>query len=313
MNSLSYSTSMQVIENQTFDEERALYGIQNAVIDQCIFDGPADGESALKEASHIQLQQCDLRLRYPMWHVTNATMQHCTMPETCRAALWYDRDLEITNSTLGGIKALRECEGVKLDECSVQSSEFAWRCRDVEVNNSLLISEYPFFECKNLRINNLDMTAKYSFQYVTDMEIKNSHFKTKDAFWHAKNVTVYDSVLEGEYLAWYSENLRLVRCHIKGTQPFCYCKSLVLEDCTMEECDLAFERSEVQAEVHSHIDSVKNPLRGTIAADSIGKLIMEEDIVNPSDTLISTNNGAISTSNGAESSSSSYDCSSTAA
>ena len=89
------------------------------------------------------------------------------------------------------------------------------------------------------------MTARYLFQYVTDMEIKNSDFKTKDAFWHAKNVTVYDSVLEGEYLAWYSENLRLVRCHIKGTQPFCYCKNLVLEDCTMEECDLAFERSEV--------------------------------------------------------------------
>ena len=58
---------------------------------------------------------------------------------------------------------------------------------------------------------------------------------------------------------------------------------------------------------------MKNPLRGTITADFIGELIMEEDIVNPSDTLIYTSNGAISTSNGAKSSASSYDCSSTAA
>lgn len=307
MNSLSYNSTMQIIDNQTFDEERALYGIQNAVIDQCVFDGPADGESALKEASNIKLQQCDLRLRYPLWHVTNATVERCTMAETCRAALWYDRDLEIVNSTLGGIKALRECEEVKLDNCTIQSSEFAWRCRDVEVNNSSLISEYPFFECSNVHIDNLDMTAKYSFQYVSDMEIRNSHFKTKDAFWHTKNVTVFDSVLEGEYLAWYSENLRLVRCHIKGTQPFCYCKNLVLENCTMEGCDLAFERSEVQAEVHSHIDSVKNPLRGTITADSIGELIMEEDIVNPTDTVISTSNESDSNT------SLPFNCSSTAA
>lgn len=289
MNSSSYDNTMQVIEGQSFDEERALYGIKNAVIEHCEFDGPADGESALKETSNIKLDQCDLRLRYPLWHVSGATIDHCTMTDTCRAALWYDRKVEILHSTLGGIKALRECDETSLDSCTINSSEFAWRCRDLSIKNCSLVSEYPFFECEKVFVDSLDMTAKYSFQYVQDMEIHNSHFKTKDAFWHTKNVTVYDSVLEGEYLAWYSENLHLVHCHIKGTQPFCYCRGLVLEDCTMEDCDLAFERSEVNAEVKSHIVSVKNPLRGTITAKSIGKLIVEKDIVNPADTLIYTN------------------------
>jgi hypothetical protein len=49
----------------------------------------------------------------------------------------------------------------------------------------------------------------------------------------------------------------------------------------MENCDLSFERSEVNATVRGHIDSVKNPISGSITADSIGEIILEEDIVVP--------------------------------
>ena len=120
------------------------------------------------------------------------------------------------------------------------------------------------------------MTGKYSFQYIENTIIKNSNFKTKDAFWHAKDVTVYDTVLEGEYLGWYSENLRLVRCKIKGTQPLCYCKGLILEDCTMEDTDLSFENSDVEATVIGDIMSVKNPVSGYVKADTIGEIIWDE-------------------------------------
>lgn len=54
----------------------------------------------------------------------------------------------------------------------------------------------------------------------------------------------------------------------------------------MEQTDLSFEYSEVQARVSGGIDSVKNPLRGEIYADSIGEVIMEADRVNPADTRI---------------------------
>ena len=37
---------MIVIENKTFDEERALYGSAEVTVKHCQFDGPADGESA---------------------------------------------------------------------------------------------------------------------------------------------------------------------------------------------------------------------------------------------------------------------------
>ena len=262
--------------NQNYDEERALYDIEDAEIINCTFAGEADGESALKECRRIKVESCLFELRYPFWHVSGAEISNITMTETCRAALWYDDHVNIKKSTLHGIKALRECKNVTLSECDVDSAEFGWRCSDITVKNTAVNSQYPFFECKNMQLSEFTLSGKYSFQYVENVEIRNSNLKTKDAFWHAKDVTVYDSVIEGEYLGWYSENLRLVRCHIKGTQPLCYCKNLILEDCTTEDCDLSFENSEVRATVNGDIVSVKNPVSGFVKSDSIGEIIWDE-------------------------------------
>lgn len=266
---------MQYID-RTFDQERALYASRGAELLRCVFDGPADGESALKESTNLTIRDCDFRLRYPFWHVTEATITDSRMSESCRAALWYCDDVEITGSSLGGIKALRECAHVTLEHSDVLSAEFGWLCSDVRIADTTIASEYPFLFSKSLEIEDLRLQGKYSFQYVQDVTITNSYLNTKDAFWHSRNVTVYDSILEGEYLGWYSENLRLVRCTVKGTQPLCYANGLVLEDCEMVGCDLSFENSDVLATVTGFIDSVKNPRSGSIVADSIGEVIFED-------------------------------------
>ena len=104
-----------VYKDKKYDEERALYGIEDASVLDCLFDGPADGESALKECRNIIVENCDFRLRYPFWHVTDGVVRNCKMSETCRAALWYDRNVHLVNSTLGGIKALRECDDTVME------------------------------------------------------------------------------------------------------------------------------------------------------------------------------------------------------
>ena len=280
---------MKQILNERFDKERALYGIRDTEIIRCSFDGPADGESALKECYNIITSECYFNLRYPFWHVNKAVIKNSEMTEGCRAALWYDNDIVIDNCKLHGIKALRECSDIHLLNSYVISPEFLWKCSNVEIKKTSLQSEYPFFECCDVNIEQLNMKGKYSFQYVKNMTIANSELDTKDAFWHSRNVTVVDSVIKGEYLGWYSENLRLIRCKIIGTQPLCYCKGLVLEDCTMEATDLAFERSEVNATIKDHIESIKNPASGKIVVDTIGQLIIEKEYVNPQNTQIVCN------------------------
>ena len=118
------------------------------------------------------------------------------------------------------------------------------------------------------------------------MEIENSILDTKDAFWHAKNVTVKNSVVKGEYLAWFSDGLTLINCKIIGTQPFCYCKNLKLINCETENCDLAFEYSDVEADIKGSIISIKNPRSGTIVVDNVNEIINEDSIMEVNGKII---------------------------
>ena len=99
---------MDIYKNQTFDEERALYGARNIQVLSCRFDGPADGESALKESCDVEVRDSYFNLRYPFWHDHNLRIQNCEMTDLCRAALWYSEGVRISDSRLHGIKALRE-------------------------------------------------------------------------------------------------------------------------------------------------------------------------------------------------------------
>ena len=265
-----------IYENQTFDQERALYGIQDSLIKNCRFAGPADGESFLKECKNIEVSSCFMDLRYPLWHVTNGKISNCEMTENCRAALWYDSNIEISNCTMNGIKALRECRNVTLKNTSVKSPEFIWKVDGLTIEGvNILESEYPFFEVKKAKNCHLSMKGKYSFQYVENMSVEDSKFDTKDAFWHSKNVTVKNSIIKGEYLGWYSDNLTLINCHIEGTQPLCYCTNLKLINCTTSGCDLAFETSDVEATIIGKIDSIKNPRSGNVYVDELGETVNE--------------------------------------
>lgn len=281
---------MITYKNEIHDEERAYYGLKDARIEGCTIDGPADGESAFKECRNIQVEGAYLNLRYPFWHDEDLTLTDAQMTENCRAALWYDKDVKIDRCKMHGIKALRECQDISMKDTDIISKEFAWRSRSIQMENVTLEGEYPFFECQDLTIDGLKMKGKYSFQYIENATLKNCILDTKDAFWHAKNVTIEDSVVKGEYLAWYAENVRFVRCRLIGTQPLCYGKGIVLEDCEMEGCDLSFERTEVEAVVKGSIDSVKNPIAGSITADSIQEIILEADVVTPGKCRIQTLN-----------------------
>ena len=269
---------MKQIINQVFDEERALYALTDAEVEHCRFEGPADGESAFKEAKDVVVRDCDFYLRYPFWHTVRAELSEIRMYETCRAALWYSQDIAVANSRLLGVKALRECRNVSLRATRVESAEFGWFCKDLSIEDCSISGEYLFMHSEGITLRNVSLTGKYSFQYCKNVEIFDSVLDTKDAFWESENVTVYNSTVKGEYLAWYAKNLRLINCKIIGTQPLCYAEGVTLENCTAEACDLSFEYSFVHADIRGRIDSVKNPLaESRILADEIGEIIFDEN------------------------------------
>ena len=153
---------MELIENKNYDEERALYNIKDTEVKDCIFAGPQDGES-----------------------------------DKTRASLWYSNDGKIKETTITGVKALRECNNTLIENCKIDSVEFGWKTNNTEMKNTEIVSEYIFLDSKNIKLDKVNFKGKYSFQYTENVEIKNSILDTKDAFWHSKNVTVKDSVVKG--------------------------------------------------------------------------------------------------------------------
>lgn len=267
---------MKKYENMNFDEERALYASRDVEVIGCRFDGPADGESALKESRDVTVKDCYFNLRYPFWHNTGLEIDGCEMTENCRASPWYTEDVVIRNTKMHGIKALRECADVTIEDSDIISPEFGWSVRGITMKNSSAQSEYFMMRSERLHFDGVTLKGKYSFQYITDSVFENCNFDTKDAFWHAKNIVVRNSVIKGEYLAWYCENVTFENCTLIGTQPLCYCKGLKLIDCRMENTDLCFEKSDVEATVTTKVVSIKNPRSGRICVPSLGKLIIDD-------------------------------------
>lgn len=266
---------MKTVEKQTLDQERALYGSRDLMVKDCIFDGPADGESALKECSNIQVERCFWNLRYPFWHDRGLKITDTELTELCRAALWYSDHIEICGTKMHGIKALRECSDVVIRDCDIISPEFGWSVKNIRMEDTKAESEYFMMRSENLHFNHVEFKGKYSFQYIKNAVFENCVFDTKDAFWHAENVTVKNSVVKGEYLAWYSDGLTLENCKIIGTQPLCYCRNLKLINCEMIDTDLAFERSDVEATITTPVISIKNPLSGHITVPAVGEVIRD--------------------------------------
>jgi len=267
---------MKLIENQCFDEERALYGSIGVKIKNCRFDGPADGESALKESQDVVAESCYWNLRYPFWHDQKLEIIDTELTENCRAALWYSKDITIHDSKLHGIKAVRECSNVQIKDSHIVSPEFGWFVDNMQMENCEVEAVYFMLRSTRLQFQNVKLNGKYSLQYITDSTFENCVFDTKDAFWHAKNVVVKNSVIKGEYLAWYAEDITFENCVITGTQPFCYCKGLKLINCEMHEADLCFEKSEVEATIMTPVISIKNPKAGCIKVPAVNEIIQDD-------------------------------------
>lgn len=268
---------MGIIKNTQFGGERPLFGRRHLFLDNVTF---TEGESALKCTADIEARHCRFEGKYPFWHTDGFEVTDSEFTPGARAALWYSRNCVMTDCRVDAPKMFRELDGVRLTRVVIpDAQETLWHCANVEIDDCRVShADYLFMHSRHIRIDRWHQQGNYSFQYCSDVHIRNARIDSKDAFWATENVTVEDSELHGEYLGWHSRRLTLIRCHISGTQPLCYCRDLRLIDCTFApDCDLAFEDSEVVADIKSPVTSVKNPKAGRITAPSIGRVIIDEN------------------------------------
>lgn len=277
---------MKEINQQILTGERALFQANDIVISNTIFD---DGESPLKHSSNISLIDSMFKWKYPLWYSQNINMQNCNIFEMGRAGIWYTNNISIKDTIIEAPKNLRRCNGVELENVTfTNAAETLWNCNNVNLKNVNIKGDYFAMNSFDIEADGIKLIGNYSFDGGRNITLHNAVMLTKDAFWNCDNVTVYDSFISGEYFGWNSKNITLVNCTIESLQGFCYIENLVMKNCKLINTTLAFEYSTVDADIKSHIDSVKNPAGGVIHAKSIGELIMESDKIDVSKTKIET-------------------------
>lgn len=266
---------METIKNKEFGGERPLFASRNLRLENVTVHA---GESALKCCSNIEAINCRFEGKYPFWHVDGFRVEHCLFTDGARAALWYSRNLVMTDTQVDAPKMFREMDGIILRNVRIpDGQETLWHCSNVDIEDVVIEKcDYLFMHSHDIRIDRWHQQGNYSFQYCRNVEIRNAVIDSKDAFWGTENVTIYDSELTGEYLGWHSRRLTLVRCRISGTQPLCYCRDLKLIDCEFApDCDLSFEDAEVDATITTPVTSIKNPMRGIIRVPAVGEVIID--------------------------------------
>ena len=276
---------MNEIREKVLKGERALFGNRELDIRGCVF---TDGESPLKESRDIKLSECIFEWKYPLWYCNNVEVKNCHWYEMGRAGVWYTNDISVEGAVIEAPKNFRRCRNVKISDTTFSyAAETLWTCDGVDLKNvTVSRGDYLLMNSSNIKVDGLKLSGNYSFDGAKNVEIRNSTLMTKDAFWNSENVTVYDSFISGEYLGWNSKNLKLVNCTSESLQGMCYIENLIMENCKLINTTLAFEYSNVEADISSSIMSVFNPSSGTIKAESIGELIVEKDEVDPSKTKI---------------------------
>ena len=265
--------------------ERAMYNTHDALITNTTF---ADGESPLKECSDLVLDNCIFKWKYPLWYCKNVKVKNTTWLDTARSGIWYTDNISIVDSLIEAPKQFRRSSNIELINCMIPNAEeFLWTCKNIKLTNIQAQGNYFCMNCENIRIENFTLVGNYAFDGAKNIEIRNAKMNSKDSFWNCENVTIYDSTIIGEYLGWNSKNITLINCTIDSNQGMCYIDGIKMVNCKLLNTDLCFERcSDVDATIASSIISVKNPYNGKIKAKSIGEIILDEDIVDKTKTII---------------------------
>lgn len=275
---------MEIIKQQFLSGERALFQSENIRVENSIF---ADGESPLKESQGIEIEQSIFKWKYPLWYCKDIIVSHSTLLETARSGIWYTHNITIEDSIIEAPKTLRRSSQISLKNINMpMAQESLWNCQDIYLDHVTAHGDYFGMNSQDIVVSHLNLTGNYCFDGAKNIEVRNSKLISKDAFWNCENVIVYDSVIIGEYLGWNSQNVTFINCVIESLQGLCYIANLKMENCQLINTTLAFEFSSVDATINSHIDSITNPLSGTITALSIGEIIMDEEKINPDDTKI---------------------------
>jgi len=282
---------MKTFENGHFIGERALFRLEDAVIENSLFD---DGESPLKEGRNLVVRDVTFGYKYPLWYGKGHQVLDCHFLPLSRSGIWYTDDSVFQRLDIEAPKEFRRCRNIRLSDIVFHDAqETLWSCDQVSLSRVKVKGDYFGMNTNNVEAEELTVEGNYAFDGSKHVHAKNCVFHTKDAFWNTEDVLLEHCVIEGEYFAWNAKKITLVDCQVQSHQGFCYMDGITLRNCQIsEDSDLIFEYCrDLDAEVRGPLGSVKNPISGVLKAPSIQTLIRDDERIDQSKMRILVRKG----------------------
>jgi len=274
------------ISHQYFSGERALFFGHELDIVDAVF---ADGESPLKHASDVSLDRVSFEWKYPLWYSRDITGQRTTLLETARSGIWYADGVDFTDSLIAAPKTFRRSRRIRLTRTDLPTAqETLWDCDDIELTDVTAHGDYFAINSRGITAKQLRLTGNYAFDGASDVVVDDALILSKDAFWNCHNVVVRHSTIIGEYLGWNSTGVTFEDCTIESLQGLCYIDGLTMRACRLLNTTLAFEYSQVDAEIEGAVDSIINPAGGIIRCGSVGQLTLDPKRIDPAKVQVVT-------------------------
>lgn len=276
---------MNKIRDAHFEGERSLFKLKDSEVDGCSF---GFGESPLKEGRDLVVANSTFGWKYPLWYGKRLQVESCHFVSEARAGIWYTDDSRFLNLEFESPKMFRKCHNIGLENINfLDGEETFWWNNECNLKNIKSKGDYFAMGCSSLKIDNLQLEGNYPFDGCKDILIENSLLYSKDAFWNSENITIRKCKIVGEYFGWNSKNITLIDCEIESHQGFCYMEGVTLINCSLNNTDLSFEYcSNINADIKSEIDSVKNPISGKISSKGIKETIFDDPSIDPSKTIL---------------------------
>ena len=171
---------------------------------------------------------------------------------------------KIINQEFGGERPLYCEQSLRLEHVTIHAGESALKeTADIEAEECRFEGKYPFWECREFKVKNCLFTEGARAALALR---QRSAGRCADRKWRLPFHAFARHQGEWPQTSW----------------------QLFLPVTFEPDADLAFEYSEVQADVRGAVTSVKNPRSGRIVADSYGEIILDANIKAPGDCRIET-------------------------
>ena len=99
---------MEKIVKKNYSGERSLFGAKNLFLEDVAF---LEGESPLKETSHIELLNCSFSWKYPLWYSNHLKVRRCRFYNESHAGIWYTKDSSFDGCSFEEGKNFRHSKG----------------------------------------------------------------------------------------------------------------------------------------------------------------------------------------------------------